>query len=52
MVCQTEWGTYKLTAAVKVMLRLALDDPHAQQFLLLSDTGVVCYVSYTLELNC
>ena len=40
---QTEWGTYKLTAAVKVMLRRGLEDPHAQQFLLLSDTDVPIY---------
>ena len=38
--CQTEWGTYKLTAAVKVMMRQGLEDTHNQQFLLLSDTGV------------
>jgi hypothetical protein len=37
---QTEWASASLTTATRNLLRHALRDPHAQQFLMLSDTGV------------
>ena len=37
---QTDWASASLTTATRNLLRHALRDPHAQQFLMLSDTGV------------
>ena len=36
---QARWGSWELVAASRLMLADALRDPHAQQFLLLSEAG-------------
>ena len=46
---QCGWGSTNLTIALQLLLRVALEEPRNQRFILLSESGVPLYPAVTIH---